>query len=89
MHQVENTMGNYDTWKSTEPKDLDEAPRKSPEEQELDAREEASPKVGDTLQAEIPGFGETEVTVEEIDEDGVIWVSTRDGEEWELGGGKS
>ena len=42
-------------------------------------------KVGDMLPAEyIPGWGITEVHVEAVDEDGVIWVSTRDGEEWEL-----
>ena len=41
-------------------------------------------KIGDTLTADLPGWPpEVEVTVEAI-EDGVVWVSTPDGEEWEL-----
>lgn len=42
------------------------------------------PCVGEELQVELPGWGETVATVEAIDADGTIWVSDRDGKEWEL-----
>ncbi len=43
----------------------------------------SAPRVGDTIQVELPGWGETEATIEEIDGD-TVWVSDRDGAEYEV-----
>ena len=43
----------------------------------------SEPCIGDTIQVELPGWGETEATIEEIDGD-TAWVSDRNGEEYEV-----